>query len=189
MDYEYATMKEAHNDVEVTRSNAYLYIDPDRAIQNRCLNGYYCESDMEMATCPGGHWCSESTVEPRSCGLLSICPESSYYEVNFTNLFLGLLAAICLLVISTRTVIQQRRKDALCRNTQLLHHPSHFGKEGVSDNKMTESSTFLDNHDSVAIDLIDISYAPNGRLVPIIHDITTSFPAGKMTMILGPSGW
>eukprot|EP01033_Poteriospumella_lacustris_P001858 gene1858-1351_t len=186
MDYDYAIMKMANNDAEVTRQNAIWFIDPDRAIQNRCLNSFYCENVTEMASCPSGHWCAESTVAPRPCGLLSICPENSYYEVNFTNLLLGVLAATCLLVLSSRAVHQQRRKDSACRNTQTQHGSTQpwISKE---DAKIGTPET-AKPAESISITLNDAEFFPKGSAAPVIHNFSASLPAGKLTMILGPSG-
>lgn len=188
MDYEYAIMKMANNDAKVTRQNAIWFIDPNRAIQNRCLNSFYCEDVTEMASCPSGHWCAESTVAPRPCGLLSICPENSYYEVNFTNLLLGVLAATCLLILSSRAVYQQRRKDTACRNTQTQHGISQpwISKEEDANSGMSKNGK---PSESISITLNDAEYFPKGTAAPVIHHFSATIPAGKLTMILGPSGW
>lgn len=36
------------DDVDVTRKNAKRFIDPDRAIQNGCLAGFYCPDASTM---------------------------------------------------------------------------------------------------------------------------------------------
>lgn len=190
-------MKEAHAGVEVTHSNAHLFIDPNRAIQNRCLNGFFCSSSEDMASCPSGHWCSESTVEPRPCGIASICPENSYYEINFTNLIIGGLAAVCILFLSSRAVRQQQIKEAQCRNIQLLHRidPSEDDTKkrdsAGSCIRLSGQDEAIDQNDckSIAIELEDVVYHLPGSRSPILNHISASLPAGKMTLILGPSGW
>lgn len=184
MDYQYAVMKEQASDVKVTRQNADLFIDPNRAIQNRCLNSFYCENVTAMATCPSGHWCAESTVVPRPCGLLSLCPENSYYEVNFTNLLLGALAATCMMILSSRAVNQQRRKDTTCRNIQ---HQQGVAQPWIS--KEDVKIGVAEPAESIGITLNDAEYFPKGTDAPVIHNFSASIPAGKLTMVLGPSGW
>lgn len=178
MDYQYALLKEKHTDVDVSRSNAYLYIDPNRAIQNQCLNGFYCDSSGEMTSCPAGYWCSEATVKPRKCGFLSICPKNSFYEIDLTNLLLAALISITILLMSTRVRFMQRKKESVSRGNLF---------QDTDDAKLFNRSHSSPSH-IVEIELDHLCYAPKETSIPILSNITSCLPAGKMTLILGTSG-
>jgi ABC-type multidrug transport system ATPase subunit len=201
MDYQYALLKEQHTGLEVTHANAYMFIDPNRAIQNQCLNGFFCSSDLEMESCPTGYWCAEATVEPRKCGILSMCSENAYYEIDFTNLLLGILMAVTLLFISSRAVRSQRLRESWSRNMIQSHSTKEVGdvaqakiNSEILSRDQPDSEQFegdinpFTKHSSIAIELENIFYSPLGCDSPVLSDISASIPAGKMTLVLGPSG-
>ncbi|KAJ3270614.1 hypothetical protein HDV01_007547, partial [Terramyces sp. JEL0728] len=45
-----------------------------------CDHGYYCPNENTKLVCPEHHYCPTGTVQPLSCGALSICKEGSRTE-------------------------------------------------------------------------------------------------------------
>lgn len=181
MDYQYAKMKWQYADVDVTYDNAFLWADWARAIQTRCLNGFFCETGRNMTVCPSGYWCSEATVKPRKCGQLSFCPENSHYELNLTNVLIGVVAATLLLILSSWALSRQRRREELCRNMQQI------------DNAKEVQTPLLKNHvalaGSIGVQLQDVRYTVDSGRRVIVSDFTATVPPGKTTLLLGPTGW
>ena len=190
MDYRYAVMENMYNDNEVTRENAVDYIDPQRTIQTRCLAGFYCDSPTTMVTCPAGYWCAESFVEPIKCSAFSLCPENSSYELNFTNLILGGIFTIILLLLSSITIRRQQRAEALCRNNQKPTSSRSYSQlQQQDDNPNVSSSQYSSAVGLIEIMFQNIEYFVNNGERLIIPNLTGTIPAGKMTLLLGPSGW
>lgn len=48
MDFRYASYKYMNSATDVTHQNKIEFIDPDRAIQVKCLFGFFCSSSSQM---------------------------------------------------------------------------------------------------------------------------------------------
>lgn len=180
IDYYYAVLKEMYQGADVTYDNSYWYIDYQRAIQSKCVEGFYCPSSSEMIICPEGHWCPESSVEPIPCDSLSLCGEGSIAPIEFTNLFLGGFLAVVTLLLSFHLRSKQRNAD---RATRQFVSKSHSSKSQAAD---------LAEYGSIEIEFHDLTYSvpcPGGSYRDILPSISGHIPASKFTLVLGTTGW
>jgi hypothetical protein len=194
MDFQFAMYKERNAlDVTVTQKNKELYIDKNRAIQVKCLFGFFCSSSSTMEVCPSGHWCPQSTVEPNECDALSVCTEGAGYQVNFLSTLIMIVMALCVFTSSCVLVKRQKKRN----NASRLKDPSSVSEE-------VGTVVRYDNLNSQQRSYVEVSFkdllfqvpAPKTRgqkdstkIRDILPRVSGSIPAGKLSVILGPTAW
>jgi hypothetical protein len=175
MDYRYG--KYAYGDV-VTESNKEQYIDPDRAIQCKCLLGFYCPNSTTMYSCPSDHWCSESTVVPFECDPLSMCDsDAAAYQINFINILIGAMMSFAVLVLSYVYIQRQKRKNEKSRKIDTESEKS----------KLKNSKKEKQTNASIEISFRDIEFRFPSSSKQILPGISGTIPAAEISLVLGPS--
>jgi hypothetical protein len=158
-----------------------------------------------IQVCPSGHWCSESTVVPNKCDVLSICGEGSGYQINFMAVLIMAVMAIFIFGSSNRLVSRQKRRDQQSH----LKDPSAqvesetgvatkyeppSGKHSSSQRSLVEVS-FKDLLFQVAAPVekgllhVDSFKAGVVNTRDILPRISGTIPAGKLSVMLGPTAW
>lgn len=212
MDYIYAL---THGYDDVTKDNADTYAAPNRAIQTRCLRSFFCDETDAMEACPADHWCSESTVEPQTCDILSYCPYFSSFQLNFVNTLIATVAVTFVLCTSYALLRQQKRKNANSQKKQ--PNDRNFSDEAAAiyfrmslssataadtdqrDQCVTTDDTrrsslesgtsqmLINETDVVEASFCDLHYSTHGK--EILPGVSGIVPGASVTVILGPSSW
>jgi hypothetical protein len=185
MDYEYATYKENHDGGGVTEENSWMYIDPDRAIQSKCLLGFYCPSSTTMYNCPDNSWCSEGSVEPFDCDPLSLCAdENGTYQVNFINFMIGIGTTVLLLFVLRQLRKDERSRKINVENEKLkLNEKRNSSKRPISDDVQKERR----NQAFIEIVFQNLSFKYPSSTKMILPSVSGTIPPASMTLVLGPS--
>jgi hypothetical protein len=175
-----------NSDVDVTKDNAGLYIDPQRAIQTKCMLGFYCPTNDDMIACPLGHWCAESAIAPFKCDNLSLCPYNFGYAINFTNFLLATIFISLTLLASFQLRRQQRAADGLSRN-----HVGNCQNYANQEDSGVETSKSM-NCSSIAVEFNHLTVSMNDGTNAskiVLGNISGHIPQRKLTLMLGSTGW
>eukprot|EP01039_Chlorochromonas_danica_P006863 gene6863-7586_t len=195
LDYGYALLRTLWDDQMATESNKEDYVVPDRVVQSMCFQGFYCPNASTILPCPSDHWCTERTVVPHDCDDLSVCDgEQTTFQVNFINtLIMGIILVIAL---STSCFLRHRqlKKDRSARtgdssikvsSTSAAKNSVGHDIEGDNAHSYQLSAPEEKENDEVH-GLLEVTFR-GLSLPPVLPTISGTFPAGKISAILGPT--
>lgn len=183
IDFRYAEARARYdNGVTITNENKLEYIDPDRTIQTSCMLGFYCPNSSTILPCPKGYWCSEATMKPHKCDVLSLCPQNSAYQINFVNAVIALILIVLVITTSCIMTFRQRRRNERSRLKEPTERSSF--QDVSSDSCMEEVSS-----DTAKICFENLSYVVKSGERVILPSISGTIPGGKITVLLGPTAW
>ncbi|KAJ3312242.1 hypothetical protein HDV04_003285 [Boothiomyces sp. JEL0838] len=103
-----------------------------------CPHGYYCPDQNTKLVCPEHHFCPTGTVQPISCGALSICKEGSRTQFAFDGVMtVGiidlLLVAFYYLVTWRKKVTSREKKPLLEKKVTAAPVETVVGEKLVAD--------------------------------------------------------
>ena len=120
LDFQYARESQSKSGVDVTQANKLQYIQKGRYIQSNCMAGYYCSNSLAIDQCGAGNWCSEATIQPRTCDPMSVCSKgNAIFQVNFINFVIALVLCAVVAAASFSDSLRQRARERASR--QLSH--------------------------------------------------------------------
>jgi hypothetical protein len=144
-------------------------------------------------------------VVPNKCDVLSICGEGSGYQINFMAVVIMVVMAVFIFGSSNRLVSRQKRRDQQSHlkdpsaldesagNVAAKYDP--ISKQSSSPRSRVEV-TFKDLLFQVAVStekasslLLDSIKTKTANTRDILPRISGTIPAGKLSVMLGPTAW
>ena len=163
-----------------------------------CPAGYLCKTPGEIQKCPSGYYCPTGTFEARPCDTLSLCPEGTTAQVSLNGIVAFIVIDVFLLITYLWLIKKDQIKAALCKKKDLNIDPSFPSISTVdtlaknSDLKTKLAGNFKKSfHDTdlkmhFEMDHLGLTLS-NGK--EILKGVTGHIHAGRMTAIMGPSGY
>jgi hypothetical protein len=172
-----------------------------------CPGGYYCPTFEKKLICPQGKFCPTGTVEPRTCGPLSVCNEGTVIPIQYLGIVICLAIDIFLIFMILLLKLREYKKKNI---PLILLLPSwlRFGKTLKSSALKTDSPDELAQSENetnlstlmkyftkaLGSQQLSMNFSfdnlqkqlPNGKY--ILQGVTGSIKSGRMTAIMGPSG-
>lgn len=180
-----------------------------------CSPGFYCPAPQEKIKCPKGYFCPSGSFQTKPCDLLSSCPEGVHYnrkalitykgsivQKSYTGIFIAFILDIFLILaclLQYRLDRNRRSKNVTTLDSVKTEHSLSpgatqmgLGNESVSNsqNLLVESFKRAMNGTDTRMDfrMEQLGYAlSSGK--EILQSVSGEIHSGKMTAIIGPSGY
>lgn len=177
IDYQYAQKING----DATQDDAYLYTEPGRYVQTSCFKQFFCPTGIDVEPCEAGFWCSEQSVSQVECDGLSICPELSYYQVNFVNFLIMILMTLAIAIVSVYMIRKQYRAQSLTQVSPARDNSSDGAKQSQISDQFSKQSVDVPG---IRMKFSSVTIEKGNRT--ILPGISGHLPANKVSCLLGP---